>query len=102
VGVAVQSDFMAGSDDLADLFGERLGGVGGGEPRCFDVVFVPELEEAIDADCCAEDTARNVGGISWCAGFGVQPWDRSVHKVENVWRRCRTSCSCIDVNSIGT
>jgi hypothetical protein len=71
MGVAMESDLMASINDLADLLGERLCGMCWCEPSCFDVVFVPELEEAVDADCCAENTTGNVGGISRCAGFGV-------------------------------
>lgn len=74
VRVAMESDFVAGVHDLADLLGEGLGGVRGREPRGFNVVFVPESEQAVDADCRAEDAARDVGGVRWGAGFGVEPW----------------------------
>lgn len=69
---------MTGIYDLADLFGERLCGVCWCEPSRFDVVLVPELEETVDADCCAEDATGYVGGIGRCTGFGIQPCDLSV------------------------
>jgi hypothetical protein len=75
VGVTMESDLMASINDLADLLGERFCGMCWCEPGCFDVVFVPELEEAIDADCCAKNTTGNVGGVSRCSGLRVQPWD---------------------------
>jgi hypothetical protein len=76
VCVPMEADLVARVDDLADLLGERFGGVGGSEPCCFDVVFVPELQQAVDAYCCAENAAGDVGGIGWGAGFGVEPGGR--------------------------
>jgi hypothetical protein len=51
----MESDFVARVHDLADLLGERFGGVRWCEPGCFDVVLVPELEEAVNTYCGAED-----------------------------------------------
>jgi hypothetical protein len=55
VRIAMESDFVARVHDLADLLGERFGGVRWCEPGCFDVVLVPELEEAVNTYCGAED-----------------------------------------------
>lgn len=71
--VSVQSDFVACVDDLADLAWEGLRGVRWSEPGCFDVVFGEELEESVDTHCCSEDAARDICGVCWGAGFGVQP-----------------------------
>lgn len=64
---------MACSDDLANLGWERLGSVGGREPCRSDGVLVEESEESVDAYCCAEDTARYVGGVCGDTGLGVEP-----------------------------
>ena len=46
------------------------------EPCCFDVVFVPELEEAVDAYGSAENAARYVSWIGWGTGLRVEPLGR--------------------------
>jgi len=73
MGVSMQPDLMALVHNFADLLGKRLSRVGWCKPGRFDVVFIPELEQAIDAYCCAENTARYVGRICWRTIFGVQP-----------------------------
>jgi hypothetical protein len=69
----MQSDLVALVHNLADLLGKRFSRVSWCKPSRFDVVFIPELKEAVDTYCCAEDATRYVGRICWCAGFGVQP-----------------------------
>lgn len=64
---------MAFVDDLADLLRKGFGGVRGREPGCFDVVLVEEVQEAVDADCRAEDAAGYVGRVCRRSVFGVEP-----------------------------
>jgi hypothetical protein len=61
--VAVQGNLVAFVDNLADLLWERFRRVRRGEPCCFDVVFVPELEKAVNSNGCAEDAAGYVCGV---------------------------------------
>ena len=48
---------MAGITDGGAVFGEGFERVTGDEPRCFDVVFGEEFEEALHTDGACEKTA---------------------------------------------
>lgn len=50
----------------------------GREPGGFDVILVPELQETVNADGCAEDAARDVGGIGGRAVARVDPGFRGL------------------------
>lgn len=69
----MQPDLVTFFHNLADLSGERFRRVRGREPCRFDAVLVPELQEAVDADCGAEDAAGDVGGVCGFAVAGVYP-----------------------------
>lgn len=73
VRVAVETDLMACIADFGQLFGERLDAVGGREEGGFDVVLGVQLEEAVDADCCAIYASRDVRWVLWRSVTGVDP-----------------------------
>lgn len=73
--IPMQADLMPLFYNLADLVGKRFRRVSGREPRGFDIVLVPELQEAIDADGGAEDAAGDVGGVRGFAVARVDPVD---------------------------
>lgn len=71
--VPMQPNFVPLVHNLPDLFGKRLHGMCGHEPCCFDIVFVPEFEKAVDADRGSKDAARYIGWVRGRAGLGIQP-----------------------------
>lgn len=72
VGVAVQTNLVAGIPDHCALFGKSLEGMPGYEPCCFDVVLGKELEKAPDTNCAGEETARDVAcGV--LSSVGAEP-----------------------------
>lgn len=50
MGVAVQPDLVAGVAHHGAFFRERLQGVSGDKPRCFDVVLVKQFQYAARPD----------------------------------------------------
>lgn len=73
VRVPVQPDLVAGVADLGHLFREGLDAVGGDEPGGFDVVFVPEFQQAVDTNGGPEDSAGVVGHVGRGAVLCVDP-----------------------------
>lgn len=73
VRVAMQSDFVPGVSNLAELLGEGFDAVGRGEPCRFDVVSVVEFQEAVDTDRSAVYPSRNVRWVLRAAVAGVDP-----------------------------
>jgi len=47
--------------------------VGRREPGSFNVIFLPEFKEAVDANCSAEDAAGDIGGVCGFAVLCVDP-----------------------------
>jgi hypothetical protein len=64
---------MARIPHLGQLLRERLDTVRRHEPRRLDIVFVPQLQQAIDAHGCAINAARHIGGIGGRACLRVDP-----------------------------
>lgn len=53
-------DFMSGVPDLGHLGWEGFDRVSRIKPCRLDAVLVPQLEESVYPDCCAEDTPRDI------------------------------------------
>lgn len=66
--IPMQPNLVPSLHNLANLRREGLRRVRRREPRCFDVVLGEQGEEAVDADGCAENAAREVG---WVCGAAV-------------------------------
>lgn len=59
--------FMPGVPDLGHLGWEGFDRVSRNKPCRLDAVLVPQLEESVYPDCCAEDTPRDIRcASSWC------------------------------------
>lgn len=58
---------------FCDLLWKTFNGVRGNKPGCFDVVLGPQLQEAIDTDCCSKNPSRNVCWICRRPILRVQP-----------------------------
>lgn len=65
MAVAVQADLVARVGNHPALFGKRLEGVAGDEPRRFDVVPLEHGEQAAHADRAGEETWATFVSDEW-------------------------------------
>lgn len=65
--------FMATVSDPGDLLRESLAGVSWDKPRCFDFISCAKIQESIDANKGAKDTARNLDWIYFRAVLRIDP-----------------------------